>query len=119
MVRQSTAVTPEPILGLLVFHQVLQLLVSLVVVSKLVHSYSVLPSVYMRLRIFSILCIIFIQGRGGGIGLLYQDGYETRITIRYDSGRVVMVVVTWIVYCVVGWTALDPSRLVIEQRHNH
>lgn len=30
-----------------------------------------------------------------------------------------MVVVTWIVYCVVGWTALDPSRLVIEQRHNH
>ena len=62
MVRQSTAVTPEPILGLLVFHQVLQLLVSLVVVSKLVHSYSVLPSVYMRLPIFSILCIIFIQG---------------------------------------------------------
>lgn len=65
MVRQSTAVTPEPILGLLVFHQVLQLLVSLVVVSKLVHSYSVLRSVYMRLPIFSILCIIFIQGRGG------------------------------------------------------
>lgn len=58
MVRQSTVVTPEPILGLLVFHHMLQLLVSPVVVSKLVHSYSALPSVYMRLHFF-LFCVSF------------------------------------------------------------
>lgn len=115
MVRQSTVVTPEPILGLLVFHHMLQLLVSPVVVSKLVHSYSALPSVYMRLHFFYIV----YHFHSGGIGLLYQDECETRITIRYESSRVMMVVVTWIVYCVVGWRALDPSRLVIVQRHSH